>query len=66
MSHIKHIFNELHFEIVHTIAEGGMGIVYEAKQMGAGHFSKRVAIKLIREEYSKIEEIETTSLAKLA
>ena len=33
-----------------------MGIVYEAKQMGAGHFSKRVAIKLIREEYSKIEE----------
>ena len=56
MSKIKHIFNELHFELVNTIAEGGMGIVYEAKQMGAGHFSKRVAIKLVREEYSKIEE----------
>ena len=56
MGHIKHIFNELHFEIVHTIAEGGMGIVYEAEQRGAGNFSKRVAIKLIREEYSKIEE----------
>ncbi len=53
---LKHIFNELHFELVRTIAEGGMGIVYEAKQMGAGDFSKRVAIKLIREEYSKIEE----------
>ena len=56
MPKIKHIFNELHFELVNTIAEGGMGIVYEAKQMGAGHFSKRVAIKLVREEYSKIEE----------
>ena len=32
-----------------------MGVVYEAKQMGAGPFSKRVAIKLIREKYSKIE-----------
>jgi serine/threonine protein kinase len=56
VGHIKHIFNELHFELVHTIAEGGMGIVYEAKQMGAGNFCKRVAVKLIREEYSKIEE----------
>ena len=32
-----------------------MGVVYEAKQMGAGPFCKRVAIKLIREKYSKIE-----------
>lgn len=32
-----------------------MGVVYEAKQIGAGPFSKRVAIKLIREKYSKIE-----------
>lgn len=56
MSHIKHIFNELHFELVRVIAEGGMGIVYEGAQKGAGHFVKRVAVKLIREEYSKIEE----------
>lgn len=33
-----------------------MGIVYEAEQKGAGNFVKRVAVKLIREEYSKIEE----------
>jgi serine/threonine-protein kinase len=52
---LKKIQSELHFEIVKTIAEGGMGVVYEAKQMGAGPFSKRVAIKLIREKYSKIE-----------
>ena len=55
MTKLKKIQSELHFEIVKTIAEGGMGVVYEAKQMGAGPFSKRVAIKLIREKYSKIE-----------
>lgn len=33
-----------------------MGIVYEGEQKGAGNFVKRVAIKLIREEYSRIEE----------
>lgn len=56
MAQLKHIFNELHFKIVNTIAEGGMGVVYEAQQMGTGRFSKRVAIKLIREEYSQIDE----------
>ncbi len=56
VSHLKHIFSELHFELIRVIAEGGMGIVYEAEQKGAGKFVKRVAIKLIREEYSKIEE----------
>ena len=55
MAKLKKIQSELHFEIVNTIAEGGMGVVYEAKQIGAGPFSKRVAIKLIREKYSKIE-----------
>ena len=39
-----------------VIAEGGMGIVYEAEQRGVGNFIKRVAVKLIREEYSKIDE----------
>lgn len=56
VNRLKHIFSELHFEIVRIIAEGGMGIVYEAQQNGAGQFQKRVAVKLIREEYSKIEE----------
>ena len=56
LSQLKHIFNELHFELVRVIAEGGMGIVYEAEQRGVGNFIKRVAVKLIREEYSKIDE----------
>lgn len=53
---MKHIFGELHFELVRVVAEGGMGVVYEALQHGLGEFSKQVAVKLIREEYSKIEE----------
>ncbi len=35
-----------------------MGIVYEGRQQGAGNFRKRVAIKLIREEYSAIPEFQ--------
>jgi eukaryotic-like serine/threonine-protein kinase len=55
---IKHIFNELHYEMIRTIAEGGMGVVYEAVQRGAGGFTKTVAVKLIREEYSTISEFQ--------
>ena len=53
---MKHIFNEVHYELTRKIAEGGMGMVYEAVQRGIGGFRKVVAIKLIREEYSAIEE----------
>ena len=52
---LKHIFNEIHYELVRVIAEGGMGFVCEARQHGIDHFDKTVAIKLIREEYSTIE-----------
>jgi eukaryotic-like serine/threonine-protein kinase len=43
---------------VRKIAEGGMGVVYEALQYGVGNFRKVVAIKLIREEYSSIPEFQ--------
>lgn len=58
MSSLKHIFNELHYELTRKISEGGMGVVYEAVQRGAGQFRKVVAIKLIREEYSAIPEFQ--------
>jgi len=58
---IKHVFNEIHYEMVHKVAEGGMGVVYEAYQRGAGNFKKVVAVKLIREEYSAIENSRRTS-----
>ncbi len=53
---LKHIFNEIHYELVRVIAEGGMGVVYEARQHGSDQFCKTVAIKLIREEFSAIDE----------
>ena len=55
---MKHIFNEVHYELTRKIAEGGMGMVYEAVQRGIGGFRKKVAIKLIREEYSAIDEFQ--------
>jgi len=44
--------NEFRYEIVRKIFEGGMGVVYEAEQHGARHFVKRVAIKVIRQNYA--------------
>lgn len=49
------IRSDFHYEIVRKIAEGGMGIVYEANQYGARDFVKRVAIKVIREQYARQE-----------
>jgi len=46
------IQNEFRYEIVCKIIEGGMGIVYEAEQHGAREFVKRVAIKVIRQNYA--------------
>lgn len=64
MPSIKHIFNELHYEMTRKIAEGGMGLVYEAVQLGAGNFRKVVAVKLIREEYSAIEEFQNNFIGE--
>jgi len=55
---LQHIFGELHYELVRKLADGGMGVVYEAHQLGVGNFRKQVAIKLIREEYSSIDEFQ--------
>ena len=46
------IQNEFRYEIVRKIYEGGMGIVYEAEQHGARNFIKRVALKVIRQNYA--------------
>lgn len=40
------------YQIVDTIFEGGMGIVYEAEQYGTNEFVKRVAIKVIRQSFA--------------
>ncbi len=46
------IQSEFRYEIVRKIFEGGMGVVYEATQQGARDFVKRVAIKVIRQNYA--------------
>jgi serine/threonine-protein kinase len=46
------IQSDFHYEILRKISEGGMGIVYEAEQRGARDFAKRVAIKVVRQNYA--------------
>ena len=46
------IQNEFRYEIVRKIFEGGMGVIYEAEQHGARDFVKRVAMKVIRQNYA--------------
>ena len=58
MASINQILIEINYEMVRQLAEGGMGVVYEAHQLGAGQFRKTVAVKLIREEYSAIPEFQ--------
>jgi len=47
------IENQFRYEIVRQIYEGGMGVVYEAEQLGARQFVKRVAIKVINPPYAR-------------
>ena len=46
------IQNDFRYEIARKIYEGGMGIVYEAEQLGARGFVKRIAIKVIRQSFA--------------
>gem|GEM_PF-3492922 len=58
MGTIKHIFTELRYEMTRKIAESETGLVYAAGQLGAGYFCKILAVRLIREKYSAIEEFQ--------
>ncbi len=49
---LKTLEDNVVFRVVRTIAAGGMGSVYEARQVGAAGFEKRVAIKTILPEFS--------------
>ena len=52
MASLFTIHSEVRYEIVRKIFEGGMGIIYEAEQHGARNFVKRIAIKVIRQNYA--------------
>ena len=50
---MKKIFvDQVEFEVISKIADGGMGSVYKALQKGIHGFAKTVAIKTILEDYS--------------
>jgi serine/threonine protein kinase len=46
------IQSDFQYEITRKLSEGGMGMVYEAEQRGARDFSKRVAIKVVRQNFA--------------
>jgi serine/threonine-protein kinase len=46
------IQSDFNYEITRKLSEGGMGIVYEAEQRGARDFVKRIAIKVIRQNFA--------------
>ena len=52
VTHLRSLEDRIGYRLLRPVAEGGMGSVFEALQIGADGFEKRVAIKLIREEYS--------------
>lgn len=47
------IMGNVSFYLRRKIAEGGMGAIYEAEQLGAEGFIKRIALKTIRAEYAR-------------
>jgi serine/threonine-protein kinase len=52
MSVLFTIQSEFRYDIVRKIFEGGMGVVYEAEQHGARGFVKRIAVKVVRQNYA--------------
>lgn len=51
-SPLKEFQDSYHFQLTRKIAEGGMGVVYQARLFGAEGFEKEVAIKTIRSDIS--------------
>jgi hypothetical protein len=63
-SAVHHPEASFRYEIVRKIFEGGMGVVYEAEQHGARNFVKRVAMKVIRQNYANQNNSSRISSAK--
>ena len=64
MRPVKTFSDGITYELLRPIAQGGMGCVYEAVQQGSDAFRKRVAIKLIRQEYSSLPQFRSNFIGE--
>ncbi|MEX2182197.1 MAG: serine/threonine-protein kinase [Gemmatimonadaceae bacterium] len=48
----RELITESRFRLLREIARGGMATVYEAEQLGAAGFSKRMAVKIIHDHFA--------------
>jgi eukaryotic-like serine/threonine-protein kinase len=52
MESLRDLTTETRFRLLREIARGGMATVYEAEQLGASGFSKRMAVKIIHDQFA--------------
>ena len=64
MGAIEHIFTELRYKMTRKIIESETGLAYAAGQLGARNWIKILAVRLIREKYSAIEEFQNTVIGE--
>lgn len=55
MTCLGELHTDVSYRLDRFVAEGGMGLVYEATQTGARGFRKRVAVKIIRERFARLK-----------
>ncbi len=53
MAQSRQLITESRFRLLREIARGGMATVYEAEQLGAAGFTKRMAVKIIHEHFAE-------------
>ena len=56
LGEMSSITDNVTLRLVRKLAEGGMGAVYEAQQLGTDGFEKRMAVKTILEDFSANDE----------
>jgi serine/threonine-protein kinase len=56
LDNIAELVDTTRLKLVRRIAEGGMGAIYEAKQMGTEGFEKTMAVKTILQNYTQDPE----------
>lgn len=64
MGAIEHIFTELRCRMTRKIIESETGLAYAAGQLGARNSTKILAVRLIREKHSAIEEFQNTVIGE--